>query len=550
MSPSGGGGGAGEDRFGIVGRVIAGAYHVERVVAEGGFGVVYRAQHGGFRAPIALKCLKVPQHLSGEHQARFLEQFRAEAEVMFRLSASTPNVVRPLHVDAMTAPTGAFVPFLVLEWLEGETLDAIIRGRRAQRKPALALAEIVRLLEPVAQALDRAHHFDGPHGKETIVHCDLKPENVFVAGVGGERVVKILDFGVAKVRNAATRAAGSTSTSLFTPAYGAPEQWNPASLGETGPWTDVWGLALTIVETLVGEPVIAGDHQKVMKQVLDRSRRPTPRTHGADVPDAVEAVLARALAVDPRERPRDAGVFWKALTHAVGEAEAMASSPFATAAIPDLVPVSRPRRALETVKDVGLAFDFDEAPQGPALDLDLPPDEPLHKRSLTPPNVSLAALAVEPAAPPASFVTPTAHAAAGTRASPPPRAAEATPTLAPASTPAHGSSAPPSTAQAPAGISLDPGSGRQQKADLSAPVVMPRPSVATAPPTLARQLAPGIALAAASVVLTLLDRIYASMSGEVFSLGPLRTTWIAALLLAGGVALVAIRLAALRQGER
>ena len=126
----------GEDRFGIVGRVIAGAYHVERVVAEGGFGVVYRAHHGGFRAPIALKCLKVPQHLDAEHQARFLEQFRAEAEVMFRLSASTPNVVRPLHVDVMTTPNGAFVPFLVLEWLEGETLDAIIRGRRGAAESA------------------------------------------------------------------------------------------------------------------------------------------------------------------------------------------------------------------------------------------------------------------------------------------------------------------------------------------------------------------------------------------------------------------------------
>ncbi|HEX6764924.1 MAG TPA: serine/threonine-protein kinase, partial [Polyangiaceae bacterium] len=241
-----------EDRFGILNRVIAGAYHVERVVAEGGFGIVYRAQHAGFRAPIALKCLKVPQHLDGEHQHRFLEQFRAEAEVMFRLSASTPNIVRPLHVDVMTAPNGAFVPFLVLEWLEGETLDAIIRARRAKRKPPQSLADLALILEPVALALDRAHHFDGPNGKETIVHCDLKPENVFVAEVGGERVVKILDFGVAKVRSAATLAGGSAETvSLFTPAYGAPEQWNPQGLGETGPWTDVWGLALTAVEALV-----------------------------------------------------------------------------------------------------------------------------------------------------------------------------------------------------------------------------------------------------------------------------------------------------------
>jgi hypothetical protein len=82
---------------------------------------------------------------------------------------------------------------------------------------------------------------------------------------------------------------------------------------------------------------------------------------------------------------------------------------------------------------------------------------------------------------------------------------------------------------------------------LPAPVAMPKREVASAPPTLARQLAPGIAMAAASVVLTLLDHVYASYSGEVFSIGPLRTTWIAALLLVGGLGLVAVRLVALRQ---
>ena len=553
MNPPGGGS-AGEDRFGIVGRVIAGAYHVERVVAEGGFGVVYRAQHGGFRAPIALKCLKVPQHLGGEQQARFIEQFRAEAEVMFRLSASTPNVVRPLHVDVMTAPNGAFVPFLVLEWLEGETLDSIIRSRRAQRRSALPLAEVARLLEPVAQALDRAHHFDGPRGKETIVHCDLKPENVFVADVGGERVVKILDFGVAKVRSAATHAGGANeAVSLFTPAYGAPEQWNPASLGETGPWTDVWGLALTAVEALVGEPVISGDHQRVMKQVLDRSRRPTPRTHGAGVPDAVEALFVRALAVDPRERPRDAGVFWKAMRQALGEAEAIASSPQAAALIPDLVPVSKPRRSTEPAASSGggASFDFDDAATGPSLDLDLPPGETLHRRSLTPPSVTMP-VHLEPAhapEPPVSASFPAVSSPRPAAASSPRLAAVSSPRLS-----AVAISTAPAISQAPARVSSGPPGGAPQPAtgaggELPAPAAMPRTS-APAPvptPTLARRLAPGVAMAAASVLLTVLDHVYASVSGEVFSIGPLRTTWIAVLLLVGGLGLVGMRLVELRQ---
>jgi serine/threonine-protein kinase len=329
------------DRFGIVGRLVASAYQVESVVAEGGFGIVYRAHHGGFRAPVALKCLKVPQHLGGDQQERFLELFRAEGEVMFRLSASLPSVVRPLHVDAMTAPNGAFVPVVVLEWLEGETLDSSIRGRAKAHRPPLALDEVIELLDPVARTLARAHQFPGPTGTETIVHCDLKPENVFVATVAGERVVKFLDFGVAEVQRAATRAgqgSGPLSLALFTPAYGAPEQWNAKALGSTGPWTDVWGLALTITEALVGRPVIAGDHQAVMRQVLDWRKRPTPRTHGAVVSSPVESVLTQALAVNPKDRTHDVATFWRALLDAKGRG---ADALEVASAIPDLVPIAR-----------------------------------------------------------------------------------------------------------------------------------------------------------------------------------------------------------------
>jgi serine/threonine-protein kinase len=310
-----------EDVFGIVGSVIAGAYHVEAVVAEGGFGVVYRAHHGGFRAPVALKLLKVPPQ-SSEQQHAFLELFRAEAELLFKLSASLPTVVRPLHVDAFTASDGSFVPYIVLEWLEGVTLDALIKQRNRQGLPPLSLRKLVRLLTPVARALERAHNFSGPDGIVSIVHRDLKPENIFVAQVAGEEVVKILDFGIGKVKSAASQVAGRASQDgqapiAFTPAYGAPEQWAPKHFGQTGPWTDVWGLAVCMVEALAARPVIDGDPQAMMGTTLDPNRRPTPRSEGVEVPDAVEAVFARALALDPRARQRDAGVFWNELLAAL-----------------------------------------------------------------------------------------------------------------------------------------------------------------------------------------------------------------------------------------
>jgi eukaryotic-like serine/threonine-protein kinase len=310
------------DIFGIVGSTLGGAYEVESVVAEGGFAVVYRARHRGFSAPVALKCLKLSQRLSPERQARFLAQFRSEAELMFQLSSRIPSVVRPLHVDALTTAQGSFVPFLVLEWLEGETLEAHVERRVSEGRGPPPLKKLVRLLTPVARALERAHNFPGPTGTVSIVHRDLKPENIFIADVGGEQVVKILDFGVARAESVASQVAGTTSDgggpSFFTPPYAAPEQWLPKRFGQTGPWTDVWGMALTLVEAASGCAPFEGDIQAMMSRALDKHQRPTPRSRGVDVPDAIEQLFERALALDPRERPADIGLFWDELTLALG----------------------------------------------------------------------------------------------------------------------------------------------------------------------------------------------------------------------------------------
>ncbi|WP_437737651.1 protein kinase domain-containing protein [Sorangium sp. So ce1335] len=312
-----------EDVFGIVG-TTQGAFKVERVVAEGGFGVVYRAHHEAFRAPVALKCLKVPAALPEQLRARFLEQFREEAELLFRLSAAIPAVVRPLHHDLISTATGVFVPFIALEWLEGGTLASYIAARAGLGLPPLSPGEAIRLLTPVARALDAAHNFPGPGGPVCVVHRDLKPANIFLARIHGVEVMKILDFGIARARDAATVMAGQTATTsgglstAFTPAYGAPEQWAPKRFGKTGPWTDVWGLAVTVVEALAGREIIAGDHVAMMGTVLDEKRRPTPRSEGVLVPDALEGVFRRALAVDPRDRYRDVGAFWDEVEQALG----------------------------------------------------------------------------------------------------------------------------------------------------------------------------------------------------------------------------------------
>jgi serine/threonine-protein kinase len=309
-----------EDYFGIVGTTF-GAYRIEAVVAEGGFGVVYRGFHEAFQAPVAIKCLKL-QQMSVRHQAEFLAKFQEEAAVLFRLSASLPSVVRPLHVDKMTTPDGRFVPFMAMEWLEGQGLDRIIEERTLDGLAPLPLPTVVALLAPVGRAVARAHNFPGPGGAVCIVHRDIKPDNIFLCTVNDEDVVKLFDFGIAKVQSVATQIAGRISQSgalmPFTPGYAAPEQWMPKRYGQTGPWTDVWGLALTVLEAAVGRPIIDGDSAEMMEMACDPQRRPSPRNEGLLVSDAVEHVFERALSVDPRHRYPDARQLWDALEATLG----------------------------------------------------------------------------------------------------------------------------------------------------------------------------------------------------------------------------------------
>jgi serine/threonine-protein kinase len=308
------------DVFRIVGTTVVGAFHVQAVVAEGGFAVVYRAHHEGFRAPVALKCLKIPPHLPPAARERFADQFRREAELLFKLSATITTVVRPLHVESVVAPSGAFMPFLALEWLDGETLETLAESRRAAGKP-IGFSELFSLLTPVGRALERAHAFSVDGRKVAVVHRDLKPENIFMARVSGETVVKILDFGISAVLDLARVDAPSANTSIgnqgaFTPAFAAPEQWAPERFGETGPWTDVWSLALTMSEVLCGRSVFDGEREELMRLMTNPESPRTPAALGVAVPPAVERVFAKALAVQPRERFPNAGEFWNALTAA------------------------------------------------------------------------------------------------------------------------------------------------------------------------------------------------------------------------------------------
>ncbi|AGP36199.1 serine/threonine-protein kinase [Sorangium cellulosum] len=295
------------DPFGWVGSIIDGQFAVEALAGEGAFGVVYRARHLGFDAPVAVKCLKIPTGLGPDQQDAFLAKFREEARLLHQLSRRTMGIVQALDIGAAAAPNGPWTPYIVMEWLEGETLEQDLRRRRAENAPPRSLTEAIKLLAPVASALAVAHD-------ENVSHRDVKPANLFLLG---DRM-KVLDFGLAKVfSETPTFAEALVQTGrtfrAFTPQYGAPEQFSPR-FGATGPWTDVYAMALILIEVASGQPALSGgDVIQLFVASSDESIRPSFRARGVSASPDVEAVLGRALAINPSQRFRNLGEMWSAL---------------------------------------------------------------------------------------------------------------------------------------------------------------------------------------------------------------------------------------------
>jgi serine/threonine protein kinase len=309
------------DPFGLVGTTIGGRYAVEAVVAEGGFSIVYRARHTLWNRPVAIKAIRGFEALETDSREKLLRAFVQEGAILAELSERTTAIVQARDAATLYTAAGDWVPYLVLEWLEGETLEAVLWRERQRGATPRTLEEAVQLLQPIAHALALAH-------AKGICHRDLKPGNVILLGEPRDAscTAKLLDFGVASFFSDARRTLSGRRRSMaacgFTPLYAAPEQFSEA-FGITGPWTDVFALALLVVELVSGREAMGqGTTEQLLRVAVDPSRRPTPRTLGVTVPDAVEEVLARALAIYPAERWQTAGSFWGALVESVQVVEA------------------------------------------------------------------------------------------------------------------------------------------------------------------------------------------------------------------------------------
>jgi len=265
-------------------RLLPGAqvdhYQIERLLGGGSMGEVYLAQDTILRRPVALKLIRSAALCAPRAAERFLFEARATARVHH------PNIVT---IHAVGEHAGR--PYLVLEYVEGQTL----RERLAAGRPEAP--EAIRIALGIARALQAAH-------AKGILHRDLKPENVMLT----RQELRVLDFGLAKSFEVQSTSDAASDGLTFrtetrglrgTPAYMAPEQWERR---EATPATDVWALAVMLVELLTGRPPFAGGELLELARHVGRAQAEVPaRLEG--VPSKLAGLIGRCLAAAPGARP-------------------------------------------------------------------------------------------------------------------------------------------------------------------------------------------------------------------------------------------------------
>ncbi|MGH9126069.1 MAG: protein kinase domain-containing protein [Acidimicrobiales bacterium] len=265
------------------GSVLGGRYRLVRLIAQGGMAAVWEAHDGVLARAVALKLLH--PHLAADQV--FLERFRREAVSAARLSH--PNVVATF--DAGITPDGT--AFIVMELIRGQTLSVF----EAQYRPVPGPI-CIEIGKQIADALAHAH-------AAGLVHRDVKPANVMVCdtGVGGPPLVKVTDFGIAKAAEGLGLELTKTGIVLGTPRYLSPEQ---IAGKEPDARADIYALGLVLFELITGRTPFAGPTEMAVAVQHLNDEPPRLRELRANVPPALDALVAQMLAKQPEDRPQSA----------------------------------------------------------------------------------------------------------------------------------------------------------------------------------------------------------------------------------------------------
>jgi serine/threonine-protein kinase len=291
------GGGDPETNYPAKGTILDGKYIVGDLLATGGMGAVVGAIHVLRRAPVALKFLNPKMRTVENALERFLREAVAASAVQ------TEHVVRVYDVGAL--PDGT--PYLVMELLDGRDLAAVMR---TEGKPGLPIPRAIHFTLQVLRALQAAHAIG-------VVHRDLKPSNCFVINHEGDRdFIKVLDFGVSKVKSTLESVLTRADSTVGTPVYMAPEQARAPH--EVDARCDLYSVSVVLYRMLSGTLPYQLDNENTKNLGLLITRLLTVEVERIDkrvpdLPPGLADVVHRGLAREPNDRFQSAGEMAEAL---------------------------------------------------------------------------------------------------------------------------------------------------------------------------------------------------------------------------------------------
>ncbi|MEO8183682.1 MAG: protein kinase [Deltaproteobacteria bacterium] len=259
---------------------LAGKYRIETVIGAGAMGVVVRAWHIELEQQVAIKFLYPEFARNADGAERFRREGRAAAKI------KNQHVARVLDVGTLE---GKNIPYIVMEHLEGRDLSNELR-ERGPLPVGVAVRYVMQACEAVAEAHERG-----------IVHRDLKPANLFLSeGSYGERMIKVLDFGISKVNGGSQQfSLTDTATLMGSPAYMSPEQLE--SSRNVDGRADIWSLGVILHELIIGQVPFNGDSVPQLVRSILSGARTTLIQRDANL-RALESVVARCLCQEREQR--------------------------------------------------------------------------------------------------------------------------------------------------------------------------------------------------------------------------------------------------------